>query len=264
MHDASGIMALLSSGASMVRKADLLPRGHIRIETSFLYPDGSNVDLFVVNDPGNPLFPPTRLTDFGHTLTFLLNHEVRPWTSAKRRAQLEDAVSLYGVELAGGALVKPIADVATDLREGVILLGQACIRMSDLLFTKRIQLQSAFSDDVEEFLSDADLGYEVSPMLDGQFGPVPVDFVVRGRTTTSAVMTLFSRLPAAAHVSANEVFRKVHDLQAAGRVEQRVTLLDDTVDVGRVYKDEDLRRIATYSSLVPFSDRSTALALLAA
>lgn len=242
----------------------MLPRGHIRIETPFLYPDGSNVDVFVVNDPDRPLLPPTRLTDFGQTTAFLLNHEVKPWTSAKRRVQLQEAVSLCGVELVGGALVKPITDVEKDLEEGIILLGQACIRMSDLLFTKRLQLQSVFSDDVEEFLSDADLSYEVSPSLDGPFGPVAVDFLVRGRITTSAVMTLFSRLPAAAHASANEVFRKAHDLQTAGRAEQRVTLLDDTVDVSRVYRDEDLRRIETYSTLVPFSDRNTARALLAA
>lgn len=136
MHDASGVVMRLQSGTCMVKKAEVLPRGHIRIETSFLYPDGSNVDVFVVNDPGSPLLPPTRLTDFGQTTAFLLNHEVRPWTSAKRRAQLQEAVSLYGVELAGGALVKPIADVAKDLNEGIILLGQACVRMSDLLFTK--------------------------------------------------------------------------------------------------------------------------------
>lgn len=78
------------------------------------------------------------------------------------------------------------------------------------------------------------------------------------------MLTLFSRLPAAAHVQANEVFRKIHDLHAAGRAEQRVTLLDDTVDVSRVYRDEDLRRLEQYSTLLPFSDRATARTLLAA
>lgn len=77
-------------------------------------------------------------------------------------------------------------------------------------------------------------------------------------------MTLFSRLPAAAHSAANEVFRKVHDLHTAERPEQRVTLLDDTVDVARIYRDEDLRRIEAYSTILPFSERDTARALLAA
>ncbi len=178
--------------------------------------------------------------------------------------QLQDAISLYGVELVGGALDKRIDDTQASLREGVVLLGQACVRMSDLLFTKRSPLQSVFADEVEEFLADAELDCETSTAIAGQFGPVSADFLVRGRTTTSAVMTLFSRMPTAAHPAANEVFRKVHDLYAAGRPEQRVTLLDDTVDVSRVYRDEDLRRIEAYSAILPFSDRGTDRALLAA
>jgi hypothetical protein len=246
----------------MVRGVDLLPKGHLRIETRFLYPDGSSVDVFLVDDPRQPLLPPSRLSDLGQTMSFLLNHELKPWTSKKRKIQLEEAISLYGVELVGGALERPIADTQDALKEGIVLLGQACVRMSDLLFTKRLQLQSPFADDVEELLADADLDYEQAVELPGQFAPIAVDFLVRGRRTTSAVLTLSSRLSATAHPQANEVFRKVHDLHAAGRPEQRVTLVDDTVD--RVYRDEDLRRIELYSRLVPFSDRDTARALLAA
>jgi hypothetical protein len=264
MLDATGIMASLRTGACMVRDVDLLPRGHIRVQTGFLYPDGANIDVFVVNDPNAPLLPPTRLSDLGQTTAFLLNHEVRPWTSSKRRIQLQEAVSLYDVQLNGGALDRRIQNTGDDLRTGIVLLGQACVRMSDLLFTRRLQLQNAFNDDVEEFLADADLDYQPAVTLDGRFGPVAIDFLVRGRTTTSAVMTLFSRLPAAAHPASNEVFRKAHDIHAAGRSEQCVTLLDDSVDVSRVYRDEDLRRIETYSTIVPFSDRTATRTLLAA
>lgn len=164
----------------MVKAADILPRGHIRVQTGFLNPDGASVDVFVVNDPSAPLFPPTRLSDFGQTMAFLLNHDVKPWSSKKRRVQLQEAISLYGVDLVGGALDKGIVDTNGSLREGIVLLGQACVRMSDLLFTKRLQLQSVFADDVEEFLADADLDYQPSTTLEGPFGPVSVDFLVRG------------------------------------------------------------------------------------
>ncbi|MBK9753970.1 MAG: DUF1828 domain-containing protein [Nannocystis sp.] len=263
MHDVAARVRALKT-LCMVRGVDVLPRGHIRLETGFLYPDGSSVDLFLVNDPKEPHLPPTRLSDLGQTTAFLLNHDIKPWTSKKRRTQLEDAISLYGVTLAGGALEKKIADSQGTLKDEHILLGQACVRASDLLFTKRLQLQSPFSEDVEDFLADAELEYEPGVELKGQFAPVTVDFLVRGRTTTSAVLTLFSRLPAAAHTQANEVFRKVHDLQAAGRPEQRVTLFDDSVDISRVYRDEDLRRIELYSALLPFSDRVATRTLLAA
>lgn len=264
MHDRDNIVRLLQAGSCMVKSVDVVPRGHIRIETGFMYPDGSNIDVFVVDDLSAPLLPATNISDLGQTMAFLLNHDVKPWSSAKRRSQLENAVSLYGVEVRGGALVKRIADTNLSLRESVISLGQACVRMSDLLFTKRLQLQSAFTDEVEEFLSDTDLPYEPSASLPGQFGQVSIDFLVRGATTTSAVMTLFSRVPAASHGAANEVFRKMHDLQAAGRPEQRVTLLDDTIDIGRVYRDDDLRRLSQYSTVLPFSDRASTRTLLAA
>ncbi len=248
----------------MVRAVDKLPRGHVRIQTGFLYPDGSSVDVFIVDDPSQPLLPASRISDLGQTMDFLLHHDVKPWTSQKRKAQLESAISLYGVELEGGALVKPIIDTDSSLREGIILLGQACVRMADLLFTKRLQLQSVFTEEVEEFLSDADLDYQPGVQLPGSFAPIAVDFLVHGKTTTSAVLTLFSRIKEAAHVQANEVFRKVHDLSTAQRPEQRVTLVDDTVDVLRIYREDDLRRIESYSTLVAFSDRSTVQALLAA
>lgn len=263
MRDVNALQETLSH-LCMVRRTDVLPKGHIRIETGFLYPDGSSVDVFVVNDPQAPLLPPTRFSDLGQTMEFLLHHDVKPWTSAKRRVQLEDAISLYGVQLDGGSLIKETSIEKESLQQGIILLGQACVRMADLLYTKRLQLQSEFTEDVEEFLADADLRYEPSVELATAYGPVKVDFLVHGRTTKSAVLTLFSRLSATAHVQANEVFRKVHDLQAAGRDEQRVTVVDDTVDVPRVYREDDLRRIQSYSTIVSFSDRSTTRELLAA
>jgi hypothetical protein len=263
MRDSSAHIAAIR-GYSMVRGVDVVRKGHVRIETGFLYPDGASVDVFLVNDPREPLLPPSRLSDLGQTMGFLLNHDVKPWTSKKRRVQLEDAISLYGVEMVGGALEKQITDTPRAIEEGIILLGQSCVRMADLLYTKRLQLQSVFAEDVEEFLSDTDLDYDAAVELPGQFAPVNVDFLVRGKTTNSAVLTLFSRLPAAAHAQANEVFRRVHDLSSAGRTEQRVTLLDDTVDVSRVYRDDDLRRIQVYSTLVPFSDRAAVNTLLAA
>ena len=249
----------------MVKSVDVVPKGHLRIETGFLYPDGSSVDVFLVNDPREPLLPASKVSDLGQTLAFLLDHDVKPRGSKKRQAQLETAISLYGVSLAGGALEKSISDTQDSLGEAIILLGQACVRMADLVYTKRMQLQSVFTEDVEEFLSDADLEYQAGVELPGQFAPVPIDFLVRGTTTTSAVLTLSSRLPSSsAHIQTNEVFRKWHDLREAGRAEQRVTLFDDGADGARAYRDEDLRRIETYATLLPFSDRTTVRGLLAA
>lgn len=263
MRNTKTLIATLSD-LCMVRHVDTVPKGHVRIQTGFLYPDGSSVDVFLVDDDETQLLDPTKLSDFGQTTAFLLDHEIVPWTSKKRRAQLDDALELYDVKQEGGALVRHIDTRKESLQEGIILLGQSCIRMSDLLYTKRLQLQSPFNDDVEEFIADTGLPFEAGVQLPGQFGPVSVDFLVSGKATQSAVLTLFSRLAAPAHTQANEVFKKWHDLNAFGGSENRITLLDDNVDVSRVYRDDDLRRLQQYSTVQPFSDRGTLAALLAA
>lgn len=112
----------------MVRGVDVLPEGHLRVETKFLYPDGSFVDVFVVDDPHEP----RTLSDFAQTTAFLLDNNVKPWASPKRRAQLADVLSLYGVERRGGELCLDFDPQNTAmLGERVIVLGQACLRMSD-------------------------------------------------------------------------------------------------------------------------------------
>lgn len=247
----------------LVRGVDVLERGHIRVETGFLYPDGSSVDVFLTND--RPLFPPTVLSDLGQTTDFLVHHGVKYWNSRKRRSQLETDLSLYGVKLDGGALTLQLEDLnAETLEAAVLMLGQACVRMSDLVLTRRLQVQSVFSEDVEEFLNDVEIPYEPGVVLEGAYGPVQLDFLVQGKKTRSAVLALTSRYSGASHAAANEVFRKFHDLMVAGLPEQRITLLDDSEDPSSIYRPEDLRRIEAHSSLVPFSAKEDLRSRLAA
>lgn len=92
---------------SIVRTIDTVPKGHIRIMTGLLYPDGASVDVFIVND--TPVLPanlkpaqPLRLSDLGQSIAWLLDVGVRPWLSKKRQAFVEDVLRLYGVQQAGG------------------------------------------------------------------------------------------------------------------------------------------------------------------
>ena len=110
----------------IVRGVDVLPQGHVRIETAFLYPDGSSIDVFVVHDEGRSPMSPPKISDLGQTAELLLNHGVKPWANTT----LEDVLPLYGVELIGGALEKTIGWPEESLERAIILLGQACIRMS--------------------------------------------------------------------------------------------------------------------------------------
>lgn len=248
----------LVSNVSLVRNADLLPTGYIRLETVFRYPDGSSIDVFLA--PQN-LLPGHRLTDLAQTTAWLLDVQVKPWLSKKRRMFVEDAIRTLGVAQKGGELFVDVSELS-QIADAVTRLGQACLRVADLLFTRRASLQTSFAEDIEEVLADADLPYESAVDIEGRYGRVVrVDFSVQGARARSLVLGLSSHNASAAHTAANEIFRKWHDLREPQRTEQRVTLFDDR---SNAYRDDDLKRLEEVSVIVPFSDREGVRELLAA
>ena len=249
----------------MVREVDSLPNGHTRIETGFVYPDGSSIDVFLPSPPQGGLFPEHILTDFGQTMGHLLMMGVRPWTSKKRQAQVEDVVRALDVRLDGGALRCQLANDFSDMQDGIIRLGQACLRVSDLVFTRRMSLQTQFVDDVEEFLGDAEFEYERRASIQTPLGDVVADFLVRGARSSSAVLTLSTRTQNYSRNAVNEVFRKAHDLAAVKAPEQRVTLVDDSSSQpADHFRPDDLRHLEVYSVVLPFSEKEAVQRLLAA
>jgi hypothetical protein len=258
MIDAADI-AKRTTGHSLIRGVDQLPKGHVRLETGFLYPDGSSVDVFVVEE--SPLLHTLKISDLGQTTSWLLDIQVRAWLSKKRQRFVEDALRIYDVKQAGGALERPLPSLDS-LLDGVMKLGQACVRVADLIYTRRSSLQSSVAEDLEEFLADAELDFEANKELEGRHGAkVRVDFLVRGPRLSSALLALASGNSSQAHVTANEIFRRWYDLDVPGRTEQRVTVFDDRFDV---YREEDLRRLRDLSDVVALSDRVTMKDLLAA
>ncbi len=246
-------------GHTLVRSVDAVDKGHVRIETAFLYPDGAHVDIFVPHD--EPLFPPARLTDLGQTMSWLLDLQVRPWLSKKRQRLVEDALRLYDVEQQGGELIARLPGEDA-LMDGIVRLGQACVRVADIANTRRTSLQTGVSEEVEEVLADAEVDYEPNAELQGRFGAmVRVDFLVTGRRTRSALLTLASANTSQAHVIANEIFRKWYDLETPARSEQRVTVFDDRHDT---YRTEDLDRLRGISDVVALSEKQTLQDLVAA
>jgi hypothetical protein len=248
------------AGHALVRGVDRLRSGPIRIETAFLYPDGASIDLFLVE--AGDLSHTIDLSDLGQTMAWLLDVQVKPWLSRKRQAFVHDALRIYGVQQRGGQLVRPLTGGLEGLLSAIVLLGQACVRVADLMFTKRSAMVASFTEQVEEVLSDVEVPYTPNAELEGRFGRiVRVDFLAEGRSTKSAILTLSSGNASQAHVAANEVFRRWYDLDTPARSEQRVTILDDRADV---YRDDDIRRLRDLSQIVAFSDRQTLGDLLAA
>jgi hypothetical protein len=244
-------------GHPVVRRVSSVPRGHARIETALIYPDGASVDVFVRNT--NPLLPPNELSDLGQTLSWLSDLQVRPTKSRRRMELLEDAVRVHGVTFRRGEIICPVSETLENLGDQVLRLAQSCSRVADLAFTKRLMAQSAFQEDVEEVLADTDLPYESTPELTGRFGkPVRVDFLVHSPSLDSAILTLASAHPSQAHNRVNEIFGRWFDLSSprpsAVIPLQCVTVYDDSQNV---YRDDDLDRLGVYSQVVAFSDRTT-------
>jgi hypothetical protein len=244
---------------TLVKDVSSTAKGHVRIETAFLYPEGSNLDLFLVDEA--PLFPPRKLSDLGQTQQWLLDLQLQPWLSKKRQAFIDDALRIYGVKQNAAALELPLPSL-DELSSGIIHLGQACVRVADLIYTRRSSLQAPIFEEVEEVIADAQLAYEPNPKLEGRFGKlVQVDFLVSGARARSAVLTLSSPNASQAHVQANEIFRRWYDLDAPVRTEQRVTIFDDRNDS---YRDEDLQRLRDKSMVLALSERTAISELLAA
>jgi hypothetical protein len=245
-------------GNPLVRGVDATITNKTRIETVFKYPDGSSIDVFV--DAPHELFAKPRLTDFGQTMSWLLDLPIRPWQSKKRQEFVKDVLRLYSVTQEGGALVKGIENEA-ELSSDIVALGQACMRTADLIFTRRSALASTFVEDVEEVIADLELGYVSNPEVPGKHGVVRLDFLVQGDTKLSGILTLSAKQPTAARVNATEVFKKWYDLDGVKFGEQRVTIFDDEQDV---FREEDLERIRTFSDVIGFSQRENLRTVLAA
>lgn len=258
MNDFDQIQSRLE-GHALVRAVDRVPKGHIRIETAFLYPDGSSMDVFIVEE--DPLFRPLELSDLGQTISWLANVQVRPWLSQRRQRFIEDALRIHEVRQTGGALETDLPKL-DELPSGIVRLGQACVRVADLIYTRRTALQAGITEEIEEVLAETELDYETNVDLEGRFGVrVRVDFLVPARRKTSAVLALSSSNSSQAHIVANEIFRKWYDLAAPERSEQRITIFDDRHDV---YRADDLERLRNISDLVALSERQAIVDLLAA
>ncbi len=117
------------------------PRGHTRVRTPFLYPDGDVVDVFVVERDGR-----LEVTDFGEALGWLRLQTVSGRRSPKQTKLVHDICLTLGVELFKGQLVIRCKS-PDELAQAVARLGQAAVRVSDLWFTTRTCSVESLTDE---------------------------------------------------------------------------------------------------------------------
>lgn len=253
------ITGALASG-SLLRGVRTLRQKHLAIETGFTYPDGGSIEVYVVHDSMLADANHLTITDFGNTVNWLMNLGIKAWQGPSKRELVKQAVDPYDVTIKGAELRIEGLSLGA-LHDGILRLGQACLRVADISYTKRFRPATDFQAQVEDMLGEFELPYETGYEIPLGTKSVKVDAYVHGTTMKSALLLLSTGNQSYAHQRANEVFARWFDLKFAKRPEQLVTVWDTSSDV---FRDEDLERLAHVSEVVPGDDRDRLKVLLAA
>ncbi len=248
-------------GFALVRHCDEIRNGMLRMATSFQYPNGSYIDLFLGRKPD--LLSEWVLTDLGQTTAYLLDLSIKPWTTKRRKQIVSDICQGLEVEQDGGEfkIVVP-NDQIVNLPQAIVRLSQACLRFSDLVLTQQFRMPTVFREELEELVESTSLKYETAVLIPGQYGKdVSMDFQVYGRNVKSLIQTLSTVNSAAAHSLSNEVFRRWYDISFQRPWYQFLTVYDTNNDI---FRDDDLARLGSVSTVFGFpahqEDLSLALA----
>jgi hypothetical protein len=249
-----------TSGFSLIESCDQTRDGFMRLSTPFRYPDGSQIDLFLGSPSESRAGVDFILSDKGQTTAYLLDLNVRPWTTRKRKQAVDDVCETLDVRLEGGQLTINLTEQQLpDISSMIVRLAQACIRVTDLAFTQRLRAVNSFKEDIEEFFETTGLEYQSPVLLDGRLGAgVEVDFRVIGRSVTSLVQTVSTGNAYATHGIINEVFRRWYELPEAFRIrDQFVTIYDSGQDF---YRGEDLAALGEQSVVFAFPAQADQIA----
>ncbi len=248
----------LVGGFSLVHSCDVVKNGMLRIATPFYYPNGSQIDLFL--ERPNGLFAQYQLSDYGQTADYLTDMQINPWSTNKRRQLINDICEALDVQQQSGRFFIPFSfeELTSQLSSSLVRLAQACIRISDLSFTQRLQLAGTFQETVEEFISNSSLDYEPDVEYIGKHNNVvKVDFLVHGKRIKSLVQTLSTPTPTNAHAKSVELFARWWDLMDYRSNNQFLTLYDTTTTA---YKEYDIERLQELSTVLGYPEEQGEIA----
>ena len=219
-----------------------------RIRTPYLYPDGDNIDLFCKVEGDT-----VTVSDLAETTGWLRMQTAALRRSPKQTQLIADACLTHGIEFYCGML-QARCRPGDELAQVVTRVAQAAFRVSDLWFTFRTQAVQSITDEVADFLTEREFGFDRAEKLVGRSGRGwTVDFHVRTERRSSLVHVLTTANRAAAHRVCEHVLAAWHDLNylvAGPEALTFVSLFDDTADV---WADEDLQLVEPLSTVSHWS-----------
>ena len=226
------------------------PDGAVRVRTPMLYPDGDLIDAFVVEQAGEYL-----VTDFGDALGWLQMQSASDSLTPNQRGMADDVCQDLGVERDRGQLTLRCRD-RTEIADAVHRLGQAAVRIADILFTFRPQAAVPASagrvaDEVDAWLRSHSLPVERGVQHSGHSGHTwKVDYQVATAEWTALVCLLTGGGPAAAWRRTLEVFAGFSDLGEPAGHSRLISLFDD---VNGEWQDESVNLVERVSLPVMWS-----------
>jgi len=226
--DADTAKSLIRSSA-IITACDVVGNGVLRMQTTFEYPGNEYVDVFV--QPQASPDAPLLLTDGGFTVAQLMGFGLDLDKTPKRREFVRGVCEQLGIRREGGEFLVTVPE-PTDTHFGpaAVRLGQACVRIADLIVTYSTRLSSTFDDELEEGFDALRLPVEVGVPLRGSKGrDVKVDFVIRGPRIPSAIVGVSAKAQGSAKMRVDATFRKWYELEPQRADYQFVTLLDSRV-----------------------------------
>lgn len=235
-------------GVTLIQACDLVGNQDlVRLMTPFKYPDGDNVDVFVA--PVEQTEGRVEVTDYGQTLEWLSNFNIDPSATKRRKQLVNDVCQRLDVEFDGWQIKTPVIELR-ELPSAMMRLGQACIRVADLIFTQRLQTVSLLKDEVEEFVADLGFDYEGDAEIQSEKSGrlVKVDFRVVGPRRSSLIQVL----PSGSQVTANQILRKWVELRGETPY-QFITIYND--QRGQT-NTSDLVVLQEFSAVLPWDDRT--------
>lgn len=199
------------------------------------------------------------LTDLGETTAYLLELNIRPWKTAKRKQIISRICNVLEVEESGAELLINIAqyEPTAPIAPAIIRLAQACLRVADISLAYTLHSVSAFREEVEEFLDGTWYPHETDVKIRGQFGKdVVIDFSVDGPNSISLIHTMSAaNLVVARHV-ADDVFTRWYDIRHVRSGRNCITIYDAS---SNAFAENDIQRIGDLATPLGFPDEQESI-----
>lgn len=236
------------------------PMEGVRVRTPMMYPDGSVVDVFVLDRGGDHV-----VTDFGTTLSWLRTQSARGSITSKQQGMIEDVCRSIGVERHNGQLVLRCAE-GESLADSLLLLSQAAVRVSDVWFTF-----PSYSTDSERMATAArarmDIATEVNSWLREQRLEAKrsikylglssrewnVDYEINAKARTSLVFLLSAGSRAKAQQVAEHVLAGCIDLSYLRETQPQYTLISLFDDRRDIWEESDFALVGGHSEVARWS-----------